>query len=313
MNDKLIEFISDVDSSTLDDYLSNINVTSSLDIMDEVNDYDYSWLNQVEQYIPFLNKICTASYKNTDMNVLLSYENRFIKTLVLRLNDFIISEEKKYNKASNKSNSKSYRSSIMSILENEKIEIEIKVKTTQNEDLKKGDAYGMSLEERISRVRELASSLLDTSFMNLLSDSTLVHSPITKTPLFNEELNYKKCLELYNFIDNYKFVDNKNANELKENLNNKLMVCSYLDYMLLKECTKESSDNSYRIFLERLIEKIVLESSMDEKTFKKMITKKFEDEYSKKKKREANIQNTFIKSMDNYNKQVKDALRALKN
>ncbi len=58
---------------------------------------------------------------------------------------------------------------------------------------------------------------------------------------------------------------------------------------------------------------MVLESSIDEKAFKKMVNKKFEDEYSKKKTREKSIQNIFAKAQDNYNKQIKDAMRALKN
>ena len=82
---------------------------------------------------------------------------------------------------------------------------------------------------------------------------------------------------------------------------------------MLNTCTENSrDDNVYKIFLEKIIEQMVNDSTMDEKSFKKLITKKFEDEYNKKKNREKNIQSIFIKSCDNYAKQVKDALRALK-
>ena len=66
------------------------------------------------------------------------------------------------------------------------------------------------------------------------------------------------------------------------------------------------------MFLDRLIEKMVQDTNVNEKNFKRMITKKFEDEYDKKKKREISIQGIFNKTIDNYNKQVKDAIRALK-
>ena len=100
----------------------------------------------------------------------------------------------------------------------------------------------------------------------------------------------------------------------KKLLDERSLTLSYLAYQTLQTIKDDQSGvNAYQTFLNRLIEKMVVTSSMDEKSFKRMITKKFEDEYNKKKIREQNIQNIFLKSIDNYNKQVKDALRALKN
>lgn len=315
MDDKLVEFITNIDSSSYKEYEENVNITSSIDLSNELNEYDYSWLNQIEQYLPFITKICDTSISDVDSTVITSYENRFIRTLVIRLNDFIANEQKKYYKLLNDNNSKSFKSNISSVINDEKIEIEIKVKTTKRLDLERGESYGLYLEERINRVSTLASNLLNTQLVLALSDASLVHSPINKTAIFNEELNYKKALELYNFLDNFKLVDyNEQDINSKEKLNNKLTISSYLEYQLLKDCLKKDvSSNAYRDFLERIIEKLVLESSMDEKSFKKMLSKKFEEEYAKKKNREKKIQDIFIKNIDNYNKQMKDALRAIKN
>ena len=120
---------------------------------------------------------------------------------------------------------------------------------------------------------------------------------------------------MFNFIDNYgASIKKDDIEEIKKRLDENLLITSFLEYHQLKSCKKENTTaNTYRLFLERLIEKMVSESSMDEKSFKKMLTKKFDDEYTKKKNREKNIQNIFIKNIDNYNKQIKDALRALKN
>ena len=138
----------------------------------------------------------------------------------------------------------------------------------------------------------------------------MITEEIDKTEVFEQELNYRKAYELYNILK--KYID-KNSDLDNELLKDKILTTAFLEYQLTKNYNKNKLDsNIYKEFIEKLIEKMVLEYSIDEKTFKKMITKKFEDEYSKKKVREKNIQNVFIKNIDNYNKMVKDAMRALK-
>lgn len=313
MNDKIVSFISSLDLSSYDNFINEAKVDSSIILDDEINDYDFSWLNEVEKYLPFISNIVNFDYR--EIRVLRSYENRFIKTLIYRLYDFLLTEQKRFNSIDFNTSSKSMNAKIRTVTNNETIDIDINVRSVQNEDLKKGDSYGLSLKERIERAITITLSLLDSEFMKQLSETALVHSPIEKSPLFEEELNYRKALELFEYIENYDIKGRKNdINIAHDKLNDSLLITSFFEYQLLKECNKkDSNDNIYKLFLERIIEKMVLETSMDEKSFKKMLTKKFEEEYTKKKNREKSIQNIFIKNIDNYNKQVKDALRALKN
>lgn len=312
MNDKIVEFISDVDISDFDAFEENLNLDTSLSLDMQLNDYNCSWLDSLEEYLPFISNIVTIDYTNSNI-VLKSYENRFIKTLIYMLYNFLLSERKKIVSIS-ESNSKSIVSKLNTIVESEKIEIEIKVKTTKIEESKNGNSYGLSLVERIDRVLNIVTSLISSDFITSLDDISIITDEINKTEVFEQELNYRKAYELYEIIK--KIVDGiceEDEDVIKENINNKLLVTSYLEYQLLKKYNKVKSEgNIYKEFIERLIEKMVLEYSMDEKSFKKMITKKFEEEYNKKKTREKNIQNIFLKTQDNYNKQIKDATRALK-
>lgn len=315
MNDKILEFITELDSSSYDEFVSCADIESSMRLDDEINDYNYSWLNQVEQYLPFISNIVHAKHGYGDNYVLTSYENRFVKTLLYRLKEFLTSEQDKFNKINFSTNAKYLDAHLRTIVNNETVDIEIKVKSSQNEDLKKGESYGLSLDERIKRVLNITDGLINSEFMNLLSDTSFIQEPVSKTAIFEEELNYRKALELYTFIENFDVCSgNENIEEIKQIVDDKLMITSFFEYQLLKGCNKKKTeDNVYRIFLERLIEKMVSDSSMDEKNFKKMLSKKFEDAYNKKKNREKSIQNIFSKNIDNYNKQVKDALRSLKN
>lgn len=315
MNDKILEFVTSLDTDSFDDFSTSSCVDSQIGLDDEINDYDYSWLKQVEESLPFISNIVHAKYGHGDNHVLKSYENRFIKTLLYRLKEFLTCEQHKVQQMNLGINEKYINAHFKSIVHNETVDIEMKITSSQKIDSKKGESYGLSLEERIKRALDITVALIASEFIMLLKEEDIIQEPISLTAIFEEELNYRKALELYHIIENFnRPKEDQNIDEVKKQVDERLLTVAFLNYQLLKECTqKKNSDNVYRLFLERLIEQMVNDSSMDEKNFKKMLTKKFEEEYNKKKNREKNIQNIFMKSIDNYNKQIKDALRSLKN
>ena len=284
MNDKVVEFISNIDSSDYEDFYNNSSIESSLNIKQNLLDYDLSWLDELEEYLPFINNIIYLDYTNTNSNIVLkSYENRFIKTLLHRLYNFLLSERKKINNMIGE-NIKELKSSLNTVFNNNDVEINI--------------------------VLNIVVNLLESDFIKFLSDLEDIKGNINKTEVFEQELNYKKSYELYLTLDKYiKNRDDLDIEDVKNKIEEELLITTYLEYKSLVDCYKDNKNNNvYKDFLDRLIEKLVSESSIDEKSFKKMITKKFEDEYTKKKNREKNIQNIFLKAQDNYNKQIKDAL-----
>lgn len=314
MNDNVVEFISSIETNTYDEFLNNATIESSYTIDCDINDYDYSWLNQVEQYIPFISNIVNDTNLPNN-SIIVTYENRFIKTLIYSLIEFINEQKKLYKEHSLDNTRKELKSNINTKVLDEDLQIKISIISNKKTDNSKGESFGLSLDDRIDRVLDIANEFLNTRFMKVLHDASLVYNPINKTPLIIEETNYKKALELYNFIDNYENSrKDYNSKLINKKLNNNLLVSSFIEYQsFFNVINNNLEDNQYKLFLERLIEKMVTDSTMDQKSFKKMLTRKFDEEYSKKKNREQNIQNIFIKNIDNYNKQMKDAIRALKN
>ncbi len=314
MNDNVVEFISSIETNTYDEFLNNATIESSYTIDCDINDYDYSWLNQVEQYIPFISNIVNDTNLPNN-SIIVTYENRFIKTLIYSLIEFINEQKKLYKEHSLDNTRKELKSNINTKVLDEDLQIKISIISNKKTDTSKGESFGLSLDDRIDRVLDIANEFLNTRFMKVLHDASLVYNPINKTPLIIEETNYKKALELYNFIDNYENSrKDYNSKLINKKLNNNLLVSSFIEYQsFFNVINNNLEDNQYKLFLERLIEKMVTDSTMDQKSFKKMLTRKFDEEYSKKKNREQNIQNIFIKNIDNYNKQMKDAIRALKN
>ena len=276
MNDKIVEYISDIDSTSFDDFLSRSNIDSKL-IIDSDFDYDISWLTEVEEYLPFISNIVNQDYSTTDDSVIKSYENRFVRTLVIKLKEFLENESKKFLDNTLNPGEQRYRSHVNSLLDGEKIEIDVKVICTKDTNAGELENYGLTIKDRINRLISINDSFFDSDLMKRLDETPLVHT-INKTEIFAEEINYRKCLELYNIIYNYtNNVSSINHEEIKKKIDDKAVIMSYLEYQLLKEIYKEdSNENVYKLFLERLIEKMVQDTSVNEKNFKKMLTKKFE-------------------------------------
>ena len=64
MNNKIIEFINDIDNASYEKFIDNSNIE---DINYNLNTYDSSWLDSLEEYLPFLNNIVTKNYTNTNV------------------------------------------------------------------------------------------------------------------------------------------------------------------------------------------------------------------------------------------------------
>ncbi len=314
MHDKIIEFVSTIDETSYDEFVNNAKYDSDLNLDGSYINYDYSWLNQVEKYLPFISNIISTDFNTYDEDIQTSYEILFVRTLVYQLYNFLLKQQEMANKLNDKSK-KTFTGHLKTNVGLENIELEIKIKTTKKQNEVKGEAYGLTLNERIQRVINITKNLLETPFIQKLEKEPFVSSPIEVTSIFEEEPNYRNALKLYDFILEYnKKQETNNALSVKEKFDEQWLVNAFFNYNLLQMSFKSvSEDNAYRLFLERLIEKMVLNSPWDEKNFKRMLSKKFEEEYNKKKKREKTIQNIFVKNIESYNKQIKDALRAIKN
>ena len=316
MNEEIIEFMSNIDSNSFEDFINNSNIDTEVALNTELCNYDFSWLDEIEEKLPFISNIINLDYTNGKSKVILkSYENRFVKTVLYRLYDFLLNEKKKVSSIDDNSKNKVIKSNIKSLINNENIEINLQIKTKSQGINNDGEAFGLSFNERIERVFDLTTVLINSDFIKGLEDASLIQTTVEKTEVFNQELNYKKSYELYEFLNNYiEKSEYKDIDYVKKCVNSKLLVTSYLEYQVLNNCMKDNNiSNVYKDLLEKIVEKLVSETNIDEKSFKKMISKKFESEYEKKKNREKNIQSIFIKTQDNYNKQIKDALRTLKN
>ncbi len=315
MNREWLDCLMEIPLLEYDKFKENSKLDTKLEISQKFMTTDYSWLSVVEKYLPFLKNTLelVIPLLGDEEEAKKNYENRFLYTLFIRLDEFLW---KQYNYLIEQENSSD--KSILKIngntsLSDEEISIDLLL-TVQKKELDKKKNLSLQAKERLEQIFEYLKPLKTSKFIDVLNGSSIVRSPIRRTGLLSTHENYKKLLELFEFLDSYAMLEKAFSNRDKKIEDTVFMIPYFMNYHLFSESNSFSlkDEEFLKKYLEGIIRQFVEESPIDEKSFKKMLNKLFEEEYAKKKNREKNIQQIFLKSFDTYQKQAKDAIRSLK-
>lgn len=291
------------------------NMKTELDISKKFATLDYSWLNVVEKYLPFLkNTMESASLTLVEVeDAKKNYENRFLYTLFSKLDTFLQKQYSVLLEQENASDESTLKITGNSNYRNEEISLELLLKVKKKEVENKKNPT-LQTKERLERIFDFLNPLKESVFMSTLEGVSLVRSPIRHTGLLVTHENYKKLLELFEFLESYAILEKAFSMKEKTTSEDNFMIPYFMNYQLFSEPNLmiDKDEEFLKKYLEGIIRQFVEESSVDEKSFKKLMNKIFEEEYAKKKSREKNIQQIFMKSFDTHQKQIKDAIRTLK-
>lgn len=311
MNQEWLRCLMDMPLEEYETFKEKTAVSMNADISKGVVQKDYSWLGVVERYLPFLKLMIEDPYALwSEEDLKKNYECRFLYTLFGRLEDFLNRQYESIQEKKKRKNQSTLFITADTSLEKQDVhyELSLTVKPKENEK------DNLSLEERLLQALLFLEPLKHSQFMTRMKGASLVRSPIRRSVLLSSHDNYRKLLELSEFLDSYAMLEKAFAGKEKKNDESAFFIPYFMNYSLFFEPAlyQDSSLEFLKKYLEGFIRKLVEESSIDEKTFKKMVQKLFEEEYAKKKNREKNISQIFTKSFDNYQKQTKDAIRIFK-
>nr|WP_296062575.1 hypothetical protein [uncultured Ruminococcus sp.] len=135
------------------------------------------------------------------------YENRVLMTLIRKALHFV---DDKYSKMKDVPND-SYNdiSMVRHINFNEKkVDFNLNYINESHEtladDLDVLDVTQLSDFDRIRKIRTTLNEFLNTQLMKEIANEPEVHPPLTQTNLLKKNPNFKKAVELWNFLDSYK-------------------------------------------------------------------------------------------------------------
>ncbi len=146
-----------------------------------------------------------------------TYENRFIKTLLVHLEAFIekryiglISQKDVNNRADAhvieefKIGDETVKYNMNLSISSPSLIIEAQsFKNPKQQSEENKDRANENSIERVERVRLIIHEFMTGTFMSLLKDAPLVKPPIQKTNLLTKNIEYKKALDLWQFIESY--------------------------------------------------------------------------------------------------------------
>lgn len=131
------------------------------------------------------------------------YENRFIYYLIQRLLTFVDKRTDVifWSTGNEIRNRFKMHSKIDDAYEEIEYNVEMTVKNRQS--FAENDADNMDVFMRIDRVRRLVMALRGASFCQVMNGCSAVRSPIQRTNLIMKDPNYRKCYQLWQFMERY--------------------------------------------------------------------------------------------------------------
>lgn len=162
---------------------------------------DMDWVIAIEETLPYIQKAID------EQEGFAIYENRVLLTLIHKALMFV---DDKYSKMKDVPND-SYNNITMNRhleLNQQKLDFSVNYVNENHEslaeDLDVEDIESLSDFDRIRRIRQGLNECLATPLMKEIAKEPQVKPPLTQTNMLKENPNFKKAVELWNFLDTYK-------------------------------------------------------------------------------------------------------------
>lgn len=162
---------------------------------------DMDWVIAIEETLPYIQKAID------EQESFAIYENRVLLTLIHKALMFV---DDKYSKMKDVPND-SYNNITMNRhleLNQQKLDFSVNYVNENHEslaeDLDVEDIESLSDFDRIRRIRQGLNECLATPLMKEIAKEPQVKPPLTQTNLLKKNPNFKKAVELWNFLDTYK-------------------------------------------------------------------------------------------------------------
>lgn len=162
---------------------------------------DMDWVIAIEETLPYIQKAID------EQESFAVYENRVLLTLIHKALMFV---DDKYSKMKDVPND-SYNNITMNRhleLNQQKLDFSVNYVNENHENMAENldveDIESLSDFDRIRRIRQGLNECLATPLMKEIAKEPQVKPPLTQTNLLKENPNFKKAVELWDFLDTYK-------------------------------------------------------------------------------------------------------------
>lgn len=237
------------------------------------------------------------------------YENRFIYTLVTRLETFINRQLENLDLVSNKEIKKDVKYVAETNIKNKKVSVEVKLHEENKIDLSE---FGSDYKNRILACYEVISGFRTTEMIKELVGCSLVRNPIRKTNLILREPNFQKAFILWQYLDNFEYKDPKVVNyekltDTSKETKDEFTLAYFIDCNALDE--RRENLMQYKDIdakLNKLLNDYIYEDNYNLENFLNKSREYFNIVLNEKQKRIENITKIYEKFINNHTNNIKE-------
>ncbi len=247
------------------------------------------------------------------------YENRFIYSLIVNVKIFLNNQLENGDFSLSSKYVKTVNYIGHTYLSNENVKYNLEIKTEYH-GLEDEQIKAKATLDRVHRMVDIFNEFLHLPSIRELEGTLPVRSPIRKTNVILKDKNFKKALELWEYVEKYDAKDStKLVESIKEeesfDLIEKMKIGSYIQYYASENLTKKEV-NLNKDFsmnqLKRLVELFVNEDDLNEKDFKNLLNNEFKEARAKKEEIYMNIYDKFNIHLHNHEEKIKNSLLFIK-
>ncbi len=276
--------------------------------------------NLIQDYDPKSGDVKPSKILNINKDESLdTYENRFIFTLLNNMNMFYEQRVGQYASGNSFHDKVDLQYDASTKLGSEDVKISISLNTLDKGDQSKSDHQGLSLQERLAKIKIQLDGFRGTELFQTLSKLHVppVRSPIRKTNVILKNPNFQKASELWNFIQSYEKSDyelerdNQNyfdVGPLKEQFDQSFLLNYMAKESIASNATAVTEKKLITLTINRLVENLLeYDLDIDDEKVKEIFERELRNAKAKMKAKEEVIAKIFNDKFDGVNKQFLDA------
>ena len=232
------------------------------------------------------------------------YENRFIYTLVRRLEDFMQRQLDNLNVESKREITRDVTYKAVTQLDDKKLNIELKMHEESEFDLtEKAENYY----DRIMHCYEMVSGFKNTEMIKSMIGCSPVRDPIRKTNTIKRHPDFQKAFLLWENLNNFEYRDPKVVNydhkvSSKKETKDEFTLSFFIDSNAVDENKTnllEYRDTTSK--LNKLINEYIYEETANKEEFQKQVNEFYLNAVKGKQEREVTITNIYTNFINEHN------------
>ncbi len=245
------------------------------------------------------------------------YENRFIITLIKRLNTFLAAFDETIQHDSEDTTQTDYIYQGQTKIDDEVVSINMNLRRFKAIKSLEDDIDYDDIKNRIKNIRIILDGFFSTNFIKSIMQASPVYSPIHKTNLILKDVNFQQALILWEFLDSHELSldireDVKNETKENEALKNKFLTAYYFDYYNSLELPTEDEETKKLNLLNKLVQECASSDKISAKELEKDLMKNLKVIEEKENNMIISMKKACNRFLKAYNNKVSKALNLLK-